>query len=307
MDWLFTPLSLDFLEGWEAAIGQWVLYLSLAYLAFELVRYAVLRKLNWSLAGDTVTNFITFAAFMVITYGVFALAYISALSWAGRFAVFDIEITAATVLIAIVMADLIYYWEHRFLHRVNLGWATHTVHHSSPHFNISVAYRFGPFDGIAPLAFHLPMALLGFPVFLILFAEGVVQIYQTFLHTEAVKKLPRPVEAIMNTPSHHRVHHGSNREYLDRNYGGVFIIWDRMFGTFAEEKALVNYGLVRPINSVNPITVFLHGLTRLGAEIAAARSIRDVFGAVFAPPDWEPRRRREADPVPARNPARDNA
>ncbi len=295
MDWLFAPLSLEFLQGWETALGEWVTLISLAYLAFELIRYAVLKKLNWTLAGDTVTNFVTFGAFVVITYSFFALAYLAVLSWARQFAIFDIELSVATVILAIILADLAYYWEHRFVHRVNLGWATHTVHHSSPFFNISVAYRFGPLDGLMAMAFHVPLALLGFPIFLIFFAELVVQLYQTFLHTEAVKKLPKPVEAVMNTPSHHRVHHGSNPEYLDKNYAGIFIIWDRMFGTFAEEKAPVTYGLVEPINSINPLTVFFHGFTRLGRKVAASRSLGEVWSAIFAPPEWEPQSRRDAE------------
>ncbi len=296
MDWLFTPLSLEFLEGWEVALGEWVTLISLAYLAFELVRYAVLKKLNWTLAGDTVTNFITFAGFVVITYSFFALAYLAVLSWASQFAIFDIALNPATIILAIVLADLAYYWEHRFVHRVNVGWVTHTVHHSSPFFNISVAYRFGPLDGLMAMAFHIPLALLGFPVFLIFFAELVVQLYQTFLHTEAVKKLPKPIEAVMNTPSHHRVHHGSNPEYLDKNYGGIFILWDRIFGTFAEEKAPVTYGLVEPINSVNPVTVFLHGFARLGRKLAASRSPGEFIAAFLAPPEWEPKRRRATKP-----------
>jgi sterol desaturase/sphingolipid hydroxylase (fatty acid hydroxylase superfamily) len=116
----------------------------------------------------------------------------------------------------------------------------------------------------------------------------MVQLYQTALHTETIKKLPRPVELIFNTPSHHRVHHGSNPEYLDTNYGGIFIVWDRMFGTFAEEKAPVVYGLVKPINSNNPLVAFFHGIYRVGKNVVTAKEWRNKLGYFFGPPEFEP-------------------
>ena len=175
------------------------------------------------------------------------------------------------------------------MHRCALGWATHTVHHSSPYFNISVAYRFGPLDGVMPFFFHLPLAMLGFNPIVIIFAEGFVQLYQTLLHTEVVKKLPRPVEYLFNTPSHHRVHHGSNPEYIDKNYAGILIIWDRMFGTFAEEKAKVNFGITVPVNTINPLKVFFVGLTRLASQVSACKGISAKLGTLIMPPGWKPK------------------
>lgn len=289
MDFLLTPVSEGALYEWELWLGEWFFLISLGFLGFELIRYTVMRKMNWTLAGDTVTNFISLTLFYLITFVAFGAFYLGAFSWAAQFAVFDIPINLATVLICILLADLVYYWEHRFLHRVNLGWATHTVHHSSPFFNISVAYRFGPLDGVYPLIFHLPLALLGFNPAVILLSELFVQLYQTALHTESVKKLPKPVEAVFNTPSHHRVHHGSNPAYLDTNYAGILIIWDRLFGTFAKEEETVVYGLVEPINSINPLTVFFHGLGHLLSKVWRARSASEVFSALFSTPDWDAR------------------
>ena len=115
-----------------------------------------------------------------------------------------------------------------------------------------------------------------------------MQLYQTLLHTEVVKKLPKPIEAVMNTPSHHRVHHGSNKQYHDKNYAGIFILWDKMFGTFTEEKEKVIYGITNPLDSINPFTVFFHGLYRLAKKMKAAKGWRNKMGHFFLPPGWEP-------------------
>ncbi|MEM9334055.1 MAG: sterol desaturase family protein [Pseudomonadota bacterium] len=111
-----------------------------------------------------------------------------------------------------------------------------------------------------------------------------MQVYQTLLHTEVVRKLPRPIEAIMNTPSHHRVHHGSNPEYIDKNYGGILIIWDRLFGTFAEERRPVVYGITDPIESVNPLTVFTHGFLRLFRKMQKAPGVAGKLAVMIRPP-----------------------
>ena len=288
MEALLTPLSTSYLEGLETFIDDWFFVFALAFLAFEFVRYAIYKKLSWVLVGDAITNYITLAFFIALTILFLGAFYVSAFYYTYQFAFFDIPINWMTVLICIVLADLAYYWEHRFMHRVNFAWATHTVHHSSPFFNISVAYRFGPLDSFWPVFFHLPIVLLGFNPVVVLFAEVVVQVYQTALHTEAVGKLPRPIEAVMNTPSHHRVHHGSNRRYLDKNYGGIFIIWDRIFGTFAAEDEKVVYGLVRPINSINPLVAFFHGFYRFGKGVWEAKGLRNKLGFAFGPPGWKP-------------------
>lgn len=289
MEILLAPLSTDWLLKMEVFINDWFFVLALGFLGFEMIRYRVVRKLSWMLIGDTLTNYVTLALFIAITVLALGTFYVAAFFFVFQFAIFDIEVNWLTVLICIVLADLVYYWEHRFLHRVNLGWATHSVHHSSPFFNISVAYRFGPMDSFWPVFFHLPLVLLGFNPIVVLFAEVIVQVYQTALHTEAVGKLPRPVEAVMNTPSHHRVHHGSNPNYLDKNYGGIFIIWDRMFGTFAAEREQVTYGLVHPINSVNPIIAFLHGFQRLARETWQTHGLVNKVRVLVNPPGWQPK------------------
>lgn len=289
MEQLLSPVSAGYLEWLEAFLGDWFFVFAFAFLAFEFARYAIFKKLSWALVGDTITNYITLIFFIGLTILFLGAFYVATFYYAFQFAIFDIEINWITVLICVVLADLAYYWEHRFVHRVNLGWATHTVHHSSPFFNISVAYRFGPLDSFWPVFFHLPLVLLGFNPIVVLFAEMIVQLYQTILHTESIKKLPRPIEWLMNTPSHHRVHHGSNPVYLDKNYAGIFIIWDRMFGTFAEEKEEVVYGLVKPIDSINPFVAFFHGFYRIGKDVWNMKGVRNKLGVMFGPPGWRPK------------------
>ncbi len=289
MDWLLSPISAGYLEWLENFVNDWFFVFALVFLAFEFVRYAIYKKLSWTLVGDTVTNYITLGFLIGLTILFLGAFYVTTFYYAFQFAIFDIEINWVTVLICIVLADLAYYWEHRFMHRVNLAWATHTVHHSSPFFNISVAYRFGPMDSFWPVFFHLPLVLLGFNPIVVLFAEIMVQLYQTILHTESIRKLPRPIEWIMNTPSHHRVHHGSNPKYLDKNYAGIFIIWDRMFGTFEEEREEVVYGLVKPIESINPFVAFLHGFYRVGRDVWMMPGLKNKFGVLLGPPGWKPK------------------
>lgn len=286
MDWLITRFSEEQLYALEEWIGEWFFYAALGILALELCSQVRSKSIRWKIVGDALTNFVTLGAFIGIALLFFGV-YIGALYWFYEYAsVIQLPNTLWVLVLAVLLADFIYYWEHRFMHRVGLGWASHTVHHSSPYFNISVAYRFGPLDGILPLIFHLPMAMLGFNPWMILLAETLVQLYQTALHTELVRKLPRWVEAVFNTPSHHRVHHGSNAQYIDKNYGGMLIIWDRFFGSFEAEKEKVIYGLTDPIESINPFVVFLHGVWRMLVNIAASKSLAEAVGHICMPPEW---------------------
>jgi len=289
MNWLFSPISTGHIEWLEKFVNDWFFVFALAFLVFEFARYAIYKKLSWTMVGDTITNYVTLAFFIGLTILFLGAFYVSTFYYAFQFAIFDIEINWVTVTICVILADLAYYWEHRFMHRVNLAWATHTVHHSSPFFNISVAYRFGPMDSFWPVFFHVPLVVLGFNPIVVLFAEVIVQVYQTILHTESIRKLPRPVEWLMNTPSHHRVHHGSNPKYLDKNYAGIFIIWDRIFGTFEEEQEEVVYGLVKPIDSINPMVAFLHGFYRLAKNVWEMKGVRNKLGVIFGPPGWKPK------------------
>ena len=279
---------------WEVLLDDWVFLAMSGFLLFELARLALKKALSWNVIGDTVANFATLFAFIGISFVLLGAFYVGAYYYVHEhFRLMGIPITPWSMALCVVLADLAYYFEHRFTHRVGIAWATHTVHHSSPYFNISVAYRFGPLDGFFPIFFHLPLVIVGFDPILVLFSEAVVQLYQTALHTEVIGKLPRPVEAVMNTPSHHRVHHGSNPRYIDRNYGGIFIVWDRLFGTFAEEREPVVYGITKPLGTVNPFAVFFHGFARLGRQVWTAQGPGAKLGYLLRPPGWTPHRAEE--------------
>ena len=277
-------------EYWFNVVNESSLfYIIIPFFIVELVRYTVLRRLNWDIIGDSIANVVTLFAFLAIEV-VLALLFIYQLYfWIyENVSLPHLPLNIITIISCVLLADFAYYWDHRVMHRIGIGWATHTVHHSSPHFNMSVAYRFGPLDAIFPILFSLPIVMLGFNPWLLLAAELFVQTYQVILHTEIIPKLPKPIEFIMNTPSHHRVHHGVNRQYWDKNYGGIFIIWDRLFGTFEEEVEKVRFGVTKPINSNNPLKVFFHGFTRLFRKISHVKGIRNKLLCLIKPPDWKP-------------------
>src|SRR3954447_24119177 len=170
--------------------------------------------------------------------------------------------------------DLAYYWFHRVSHESRVFWASHVVHHSSQHFNLSTALR-QTWVPMTYFAFWLALPLLGFPVWMVLLAQAWSLIYQCWIHTERIKTLPRPLEPALNTPSHHRVHHGMNHEYLDKSYGGILIVWDRVFGTFELELAGVQYGLTTQRTTYHPVRVAFHEYIA-GSQASAGRKDEDA-------------------------------
>jgi sterol desaturase/sphingolipid hydroxylase (fatty acid hydroxylase superfamily) len=183
--------------------------------------------------------------------------------------------------------DLSYYWFHRVSHESRVFWASHVVHHSSRHYNLSTALR-QTWVPMTYFPFWLWMPLVGFPVWMVLLAQSWSLIYQFWIHTERIRRLPRPLEAVLNTPSHHRVHHGSNQVYLDRNYGGILIIWDRLFGSFEPEGERVRYGLTKDVNSFNPVRVAFHEYAAIAHDLRRCRTWRERAGVVFRGPGWRP-------------------
>jgi sterol desaturase/sphingolipid hydroxylase (fatty acid hydroxylase superfamily) len=183
--------------------------------------------------------------------------------------------------------DLAYYVFHRVSHESRVFWASHVVHHSSQHYNLSTALR-QTWVPMTYLPFWLPLLLLGFEPWMVLLAQSWSLIYQFGLHTERIGKLPRPLEAVLNTPSHHRVHHGANEQYLDRNYGGILVIWDRLFGSFEPEGERVRYGLTKNLATFNPVRVAFHEYTALALDLRAARSWRTRWNLLLRGPGYEP-------------------
>jgi sterol desaturase/sphingolipid hydroxylase (fatty acid hydroxylase superfamily) len=183
--------------------------------------------------------------------------------------------------------DLAYYVFHRVSHESRVFWASHVVHHSSQHYNLSTALR-QTWVPMTYLPFWLPLLLLGFEPWMVLLAQSWSLIYQFGLHTERIGKLPRPLEAVLNTPSHHRVHHGANEQYLDRNYGGILVIWDRLFGSFEPEGERVRYGLTKNLATFNPVRVAFHEYTALAHDLRTARSWRTRWNLLLRGPGYEP-------------------
>jgi sterol desaturase/sphingolipid hydroxylase (fatty acid hydroxylase superfamily) len=208
-----------------------------------------------------------------------------------------------TWLVAFFAVDLCYYWFHRCGHRINVVWATHVVHHQSEEYNLAVALRQGAFQPFFTTLFYLPMALLGFPPIVFLAMASVNTLYQFWIHTRLVGKLGW-LESFLNTPSHHRVHHGKNPKYLDKNYAGVLIIWDRLFGTFQEEEEEPVYGVTERLDSWNPVWANVHTLSVLARRAWDAERWRDKWLLWWMPPEWKTQGEAPSLPHPELDPAR---
>ncbi len=226
-------------------------------------------------------NLVVTAGWKTLSLGILYLFY--------SFHLFELDVTAWWYWLLLVIAeDFTYYWFHRFGHRTRMGWAAHVNHHSSVYFNYSTALRQSWTSPFFHTWFLIPLVLLGFEPLTIVLAHAANLLYQFWVHTEMVGKMPRWFEAVMNTPSHHRVHHGANDEYVDRNYAGIFIIWDRLFGTFEPENAKVVYGLRKEFTSRNPLWIAFHEWAALFQHVSAARHWKNKLLYFVMPPAWDP-------------------
>lgn len=210
--------------------------------------------------------------------GVFTFVY--------KFAIFHIGWTWWAWVLVFFADDFSYYWFHRTSHECRLFWASHVVHHSSQHYNLGTALRQTWTGTFMSWIFWLWMPLVGFPPVMVLTMQAISLLYQFWIHTELVNRMG-PLEAVMNTPSHHRVHHGSNHEYLDRNHAGILIIWDRLFGTFEPEKAKVVYGLTKNINSYNPFRIAFHEWVDICRDVRQAPTWKLKLRYIFGRPGWK--------------------
>lgn len=206
------------------------------------------------------------------------------------FRLLEIPIVWWSFVLLFFADDFAYYWFHRISHECRLFWASHVVHHSSKHYNLSTALRQTWSGGFYTFIFWLWLPLLGFNPAMIMLQMSISLLYQFWIHTEAINKMPKWFEAIFNTPSHHRVHHGSNPIYLDRNHAGILIIWDKLFGTFQPEleSERVNYGLVKNINTFNPIKIaFIEWVYMFKDAFSGNKSIKDRLQYLIKPPGWK--------------------
>ena len=242
-------------------------------------RYCPKDTLN-SLAlglGSTIAGVLTGGLFLAVAM------------WLHQYRLFEIGYVWWAFVLAFVLDDFAYYWVHRAGHRIRWAWAAHVVHHSSQHYNLSTALR-QTWTGFFGLTFiiKLPLFVIGFPPAMVAFVGGLNLIYQFWIHTEVIGRMPRWIEAVMNTPSHHRVHHATNARYLDRNYAGVFIVWDRLFGTFAPEvdEERPRYGIVRNLGSFNLIWSAFHEWVGIARDVWTAPTWRARIGYAFGPPGW---------------------
>lgn len=259
-------------------IGPYRIYILL------LVAGLITAEIIWSWRKDkgayhvkeTVSNLAVFAGFQFSKY-LFAGYQLSLLGFFAGLSLFSLPRTGWAFLLTFITADFIYYWFHRISHLWKPLWAFHMVHHSAMRMNLTAAYRLNWFSALVSPLFFIPAALLGMPPDFIVVSYALNLAYQFLLHTEAVGRLG-PLEKVMDTPSSHRVHHGSNPIYIDKNFGGVFIIWDKLFGTYEAETEKVVYGLTTGFLSYNPFRLVLQGF------IDWFKPARSKSGAVSSPP-----------------------
>jgi sterol desaturase/sphingolipid hydroxylase (fatty acid hydroxylase superfamily) len=280
-------MTIDQLIATNFTIVTLVFYFSFILIEAFSIRFLKARgELN---AKDNLTC-IFMGLMSSVANGAAAFISVGAMYWAMQYQIISLPITITTVVICFIANDLRFYVHHRLAHRVRWPWAMHVVHHSSQHYNYSVALRQAwtkHFSGM--LLLYVPLVIIGFNPAVILFVALVNSSYQFLLHTETIGKLPRWFEFIFNTPSHHRVHHANNPQYLDSNYGGTLIIWDRLFGTFAEEDLQDRpvYGLVKNLDTFNPIKIAFHeywGIVQ--DQLQKGLTLKDRALYLLAPPGW---------------------
>jgi sterol desaturase/sphingolipid hydroxylase (fatty acid hydroxylase superfamily) len=255
----------------------------------EILLAATLRiKADYEMRDTLATMVVSLGS--IYLWGVLGWLFFGGVLFAYAHRLFNIPFTWWTFAIAFVLEDCRYYWWHRISHRSRWFWASHVVHHSSQHYNLSVNLRqswTSQFSGLTLLG--VPLAWIGFHPSTIALAFSLNLLYQFWIHTEAIDRMPRWFEALLNTPSHHRVHHASNPRYLDANYAGVFMIWDRLFGTFVAEdrQEPARYGLVKNLTTFNPMRIATHEYVAIAKDVVRpGLTLLQRLAYLFAPPGW---------------------
>ncbi|WP_300529853.1 sterol desaturase family protein [Maricaulis sp.] len=281
-------MSPDAIESLGTQFDDAFFIIGAAILVIELLKGAFNRSLSGKSLLDMIASVSTQLPYLLIEIFLMVWVYIGFVLVSETWISWRFEFSWTLAIITLIVADFVYYWEHRFAHEVRLLWTQHAVHHSSRFMNILVSVRFGPLETVTSALFHFPMILIGFPAELVFASIIIVQAYQVWIHTELIGKLG-PLDGVLNTPANHRVHHGCDEKYLDKNYGGILIIWDRLFGTYQREEETPRYGLARDFDSVNPLAVWFSELPRFFNDLGQAKSAsarwRIMFGRPGASPD----------------------
>jgi sterol desaturase/sphingolipid hydroxylase (fatty acid hydroxylase superfamily) len=237
---------------------------------------------------DILANLGLGASYQVFELVAHALITAAATAWVYQHRLFDVPVNGWTIVPIFIGVEFCYYWFHRTSHRVRWFWSAHVVHHSSERMNFTTAMRQSLLYSITGWwLFFCPLIFLGVPPAVVFFLYGVDLAYQYFVHTESVGKLPRWYEYVFDTPSNHRVHHGRNAQYIDHNYGGVLILFDRWFGTYVEETEAVEYGIAtRQPKSNNVLTLNFHEFADMWRDVLRAGPLAQRLKHLWAPPEW---------------------
>lgn len=268
--------------------------------ALEALLARKLRREGAAIRGyetkDTFAS-LTMGVGNVLISAVVKLGLVGLWLWLYEHRLFDLPVGAWWVWVLLFFAeDFCYYWFHRVSHESRFFWAAHVNHHSSTHYNLSTALRQSWTTPLTGIPFWMPLPLLGFHPAMILVQMAISLLYQYWIHLEWAPRMG-VFELVFNSPSHHRVHHGRNVRYLDRNHGGILIVWDRLFGTFEAESETPDYGLTKNLETFHPVKIAFHEWIAIARDVAKARSLRDALGYVFGPPGWAPGGRGETSAV----------
>ncbi|MBY0433325.1 MAG: sterol desaturase family protein [Cyclobacteriaceae bacterium] len=262
-------------------------------LVVERLSHRKLYRLPDSIANLScgITSQLSGLFMRVLAIGVYEVIY-------SQGAFFHLEKNWIYWVALILLVDLAYYWAHRMSHEINLFWGGHVVHHQSEEYNLSVALRQSSLQVVWTFAFNLPLAVIGFDTLDFALISALNTLYQFWIHTEAINKMGW-LEYVFNTPSHHRVHHGRNPKYIDKNHAGSLIIWDKMFGTFQAEEERPVYGITKPINSWNAVWANVNHYATMASELKMIHSWRDKIRYLFNKPGWLPENLGGYRPAPA--------
>ena len=282
----------DTIAAPEAMFPDILVWAIPVFVILVLAEFLIIRRKRKDLSWNVKDGVTSMAMGIGMTLSDLAMASLSLfiLFKIWPLAPLDLGRSLPVIIAAFIAGDFFYYWKHRFYHRMRWWWMAHVVHHSSEHYNLTTALRQPWTNHITGhFIMSVPMVLMGFHPLLVVFVGALNLLYQFWIHTELIDKMPKWFEAVMNTPSNHRVHHGRNPQYLDTNYAGTFIIWDKMFGTFVAEDPAdpPDYGLVTPQQSYNPFRVAFDELIAIFKDVTqSGLRPRQRLAYIFAPPGY---------------------